>query len=1583
MDRRVPLAELEREPREPEPRADACAADRDRGLERSPRRLQSADGREPHRGIAKRARVVRAELDRSRERSFGLARAPEPDERAPQVDPRVERSIVSLDRGLVEGDGLFELAAAMPRDRLQELGGRRRTRRIPSRRSLRPTCLGAQRSSCGQAVLRARRCHERSLRRDGFCESRLARASSLRESPLDRAAKLANALATTRTATRAWLELVPEATTPGELVERALRDLRACGFDRVSQVCEHGHLDCGTPCSRVNIAHVEAARAVREGRLVVAPPLIVLPLHRGRGGFAVEDAELTTDDELVDVLGTWSRVASLVWRAAESAARQRGPGQEVTSPDRGLDYLFEHAPVGLALMGPEGEFVRTNRRLSELLGYTKAELESRSYQDITPADFSASDATLHQKLAAGEIDRTVIVKQLTTKAGATVWHRVTVSRLPVPDDRVHFIAVTEDVTAEHWAAQAVTESEERLWLLVEHAPAAIAIFDREMRFLAASRRFAADFDADSEDLLGRNHYEVFPNTPEHWRAVHQRCLAGAIEHSDGEPLVRANGRVEWIRWEVRPWRNANGDIGGLVLFSELLTEQQRIEKALRTSEARFQAVFDQAGLGIALVDPDTGNYLEVNPALARILGERQEDLVGHPWDDLCPAVASEVRDGTSRAAFDTRYRRRSGELIWCRITVTRITAPDATPCDLAVVEDITDARRASEALRESERRLAVVFEHSLAGLAVVRLRDKVILHVTDSLVRQVGWSREEMVGHTTLDLGLYVDATDRDRVFAKAPSSDKTPIEVRLRRRSGEFADFLVTVGTLELEGEPCMVVMLHDITELRRADAALLARERHLRAVFDLAPVGIAEIDLTGGRALHANARLCAIFGYDLAELTLMEDLTALTHPDDRELLRRAGAAAIASEARAPHLELRCVHRSGRPVWVNLGLAAVRDANGTPTTLLVAVEDITERRAAQVALLLRTSAMEAAANAIVIADPEGCIETFNPAFLKLTGYDAEELRGARMSLFKSGLQTGDFYEELWRTVLAGEVWHGELVNRRKDGTEYFEEMTITPVRDDQGALSHFVAIKQDVSERRRTEAALRDNEEQYRLLVDSLNDVIFTAGHDARITFVNRAISSFGHTAASLQGRSLLELIHPEDRAHCQTLLDAAGEPPPSEIRVLDAKGQVHPAWLRLRARRPGDRSAGVTGVITDLTARRTAEEQLRAAQKMEAIGRLAGGVAHDFNNLLSVILSYTELAVGDLHDGDPLRADLLEVVAAAHRAESLTRQLLAFSRKQLLKPESTDLHELLTGLAKMLRRLIGEDIDLALDTERTTGHATVDRSQMEQVIMNLVVNARDAMPDGGTVTISTADVHLDATGAHALELTPGEYVELVVRDTGSGMSDDIRAHIFEPFFTTKGMGKGTGLGLSMVYGIVRQSGGAITVESEEGAGACFRIYLPCNGVVENTLPPRAPSTHARAGHEMVLVIDDESALRSVVQRVLVNAGYRVLVAGSAGEALFAAEQHGAEVRLILTDVVMPTMSGPDLAQRLKPLCPHAAVIFMSGYTDETIERFGVLDAEFLRKPFDLRVLTERVRRALDTRGEREEAAARSSRRP
>ncbi len=518
--------------------------------------------------------------------------------------------------------------------------------------------------------------------------------------------------------------------------------------------------------------------------------------------------------------------------------------------------------------------------------------------------------------------------------------------------------------------------------------------------------------------------------------------------------------------------------------------------------------------------------------------------------------------------------------------------------------------------------------------------------------------------------------------------------------------------------------------------------------------------------------------------------------------------------------------------------------------------------------------------------------------------------------------------------------------------------------------------LLKELAERQTAEESLRASEDRYRDLVENANDIIYTHDLQGNFTSLNRMGERItGYSREEALRMNVSEVVAPRHLALVRRkiedkLREGAEAASTYELEILAKDGRKLILEVSSRLIFDKGKPVGVEGIGRNITDRKTLEEELRQSQKMEAVGRLAGGVAHDFNNLLTAILGHSELLLANPSSDPRVREDVEEIKKAGERAASLTRQLLAFSRKQILESKILDLNVVVASMERMLGRLIGEDIHLSTVKSPDLGPVRADQSQIEQVILNLAINARDAMPDGGYLTIGTSNVDLD--DAYVISHTaakPGPYVLIAISDTGLGMDAATQLRIFEPFFTTKEQGKGTGLGLSTVYGIVKQSDGYIWVYSERGHGTTFKIYLPRVCQPGERKEASAMTVSSTAGTETLLVVEDEQAVRSLVTTVLRRQGYTVLEAADGPSALEIAERHAGLIHMTLTDTVMPLMSGSEFARRLCALRPETRVLFMSGYTEDAIVRHGVLSegASFLQKPFTPDALVRKIREVLE----------------
>ncbi|MCL5942132.1 MAG: PAS domain S-box protein [Actinobacteria bacterium] len=614
-----------------------------------------------------------------------------------------------------------------------------------------------------------------------------------------------------------------------------------------------------------------------------------------------------------------------------------------------------------------------------------------------------------------------------------------------------------------------------------------------------------------------------------------------------------------------------------------------------------------------------------------------------------------------------------------------------------------------------------------------------------------------------------------------------------------------------------------------------------------------------------------------------------------------------------------------------------------------------------------------------IVCDAEGRPQDYrflevNRAFEELTGLRREDVIGRTAKEVLPGLESS-WIERYGKVALTGLSDRFESYSAALG--RFYEVTAYCPER------GRFVTVFSDVTPRKEAERALRASEERYRLVVEHSPDGI-AVYVDGEIVFANAAAAAIlGYeTPLELLGRRALDLVHPDWRevvmARMRRMAET-GEPAPLlEEKLLRADGLAVEVEVQAVPFVYEGRPA-VQVIVRDISARkeaeralRASEEQLRQSQKLEAVGRLAGGIAHDFNNLLTAVGGHAALMLADERLDPGLHPEVEEILAGVNRATTLTRQILAFSRRQPLRLRVFDLNEALSAMEGLLRRTLGEDVSLVIRYGTGLWPVEADPGQVEQIILNLAVNARDAMPNGGALTLETANVQLDEayTGTH-LEARPGPYVMLAVTDTGMGMTPEVRARAFEPFFTTKEEGKGTGLGLSTVYGIVKQSGGSIWVYSEPGRGTTFKIYLPrvekgidwCPARLEPTLAP------ARGGSEAILLVEDEPTVRTLVERVLAAQGYAVIAAASPAEALEILAAEPGPLDLLLTDVVLPGMSGWQFAQLLLERYPGLKVLYTSGYTENAIVHDGFLDLgiEFLEKPFTPDVLARRVREVLD----------------
>jgi two-component system cell cycle sensor histidine kinase/response regulator CckA len=877
-----------------------------------------------------------------------------------------------------------------------------------------------------------------------------------------------------------------------------------------------------------------------------------------------------------------------------------------------------------------------------------------------------------------------------------------------------------------------------------------------------------------------------------------------------------------------------------------------------------------------------------------------------------------------------------------------------------------------------------VFEQSAIGVAIVQLDGTPVL-ANAALQRFLGFTETELRERTYMaithpdDLALDAELA----VQLVAGDVDSYVVEKRYCRKDATIAWGRLTVSLLRTQArEPEFVLaMVEDIDERKRVEVALKESDARFRESFDASGVGMALV-ARDGRIFEVNGALCEFLGRDAHDV-IGRRFADLAHPDDVTEAREQVDRVYAGEVPSCQLEKRYLHANGQTIWGLVNVSLVRDASGAPLHVVSQVQDISAQKAASEALaeseLRYRRVLDTAYEGVWTIDRAAMTTYVNDRMTEMLGYRGDEMLGRPMFDFMDDDARLDAARNFRRRRQGVKEQH-EFRLQRKDGADLWTLMATSPVLDNQGRFAGALAMVTDITERKRAELALRESETRYRGLVELAPDGILVHC-DAGIVFANAAAARMlgAERPDALIGRSVVDFLDPAYgktvRNRMARRLGAGTVLPRLEEQIVRLDGSIVDAEISgITITYQGQPARQI--IFRDLTERRRTEasvreleEQFRQSQKMEALGQLAGGIAHDFNNLLTVINTYSELLLNELDATNALRKDVTEIQRAGVRAASLTRQLLAFSRKQMLQPRVLDLNTVVEELEPMLRRLIGEHIRIVIRQESDLGPVKADPGQLEQVLINLAVNARDAMPDGGTLLIETANVDLEEMNiARHPGVVPGSYSMLSVSDTGVGMDELTRSRVFDPFFTTKEVGKGTGLGLSTVYGIVAQSNGYVWCYSEPDHGTTFKVYLPRVGDEASSVSEPVQEAVEPKGAEVLLLVDDEDQVRVLAHRILERQGYTILSARDGRDALRVAENYEGRIDALVTDVVMPELAGHQLFQALLRTRPTLRVLYMSGFTEHDSMRRGFVSAEtaFLQKPFTATGLAQAVRSVL-----------------
>ncbi len=886
--------------------------------------------------------------------------------------------------------------------------------------------------------------------------------------------------------------------------------------------------------------------------------------------------------------------------------------------------------------------------------------------------------------------------------------------------------------------------------------------------------------------------------------------------------------------------------------------------------------------------------------------------------------------------------------------------------------DAATIRRLQQALVTTEGRRRALLDSALDSILCADELGR-ITDFNSAAERAFRISRQDVLGKDLASTIFPPELADRHRAELFAPrvmgelAVLGSRLETRAVRANGTQFPAEVTVSYFKIKRTVIFTISIRNITARKKAEETVV----RLASIVESSQDAIISIDLEG-RITSCNQGAELMFGYDTHEI-LGESLDILIPKDCADEVPRC-IAGLKSGNCTDNFETICLTKSGKRLNMSLTTSCIPDTDGEVVGGSIIGRDITARKLTEEALRrANETSVYSSPVPITAINAEGYITMWNAAAEKVFGWTEAEVKGKRSPIVPD--QERVVAEDIRARMLAGETMTSVEVRRQKrDGTLVDISLSGTCVLDENDKVRGTIGFLIDITERKRAERSLREAEEKYRSIFENAVEGIYQTSPEGKYLSANPALArmlGFDSAEELIHTRSdgrRLDYADPEKRAEFLALMTAHGEVHNFEYQVRHKNGKL--IWVSENAHAVRDAEGNVLyfeGTVEDTTRQRELEDQLRQMQKIEAIGRLAGGVAHDFNNILMAVSSYSELLYRKLPEQSDARRYIDEIVRSTDRGSFLTQSLLAFSRKQVLSPKVIDLNKLVTEQINMLERLLGENVSLRFKPCENLGNAKLDAGQIEQVVMNLVINARDAMANGGEVLIETQNAELEPVAAD-LDATPASanFIMLSVSDTGCGMDSETKSHIFEPFFTTKEQGKGTGLGLATVFGIVKQSGGQIFVRSEPGFGTTFKIYFPR---IEETVASAKSEIQPGSvrGRETILLVEDEVAVRESTAEYLSENGYTVLKAKKGSEALEIAEQHEGPIHLLLTDVVMPQMNGKELSEKFGRLYPTARIIFMSGYSNHFLSEQQAVDQGhiLLPKPFRLATLGQCIREA------------------
>jgi PAS domain S-box-containing protein len=1312
--------------------------------------------------------------------------------------------------------------------------------------------------------------------------------------------------------------------------------------------------------------------AVRLGfRSSAAFPLTVGGSVKGVLVFYASQKEFFTEDETL-LLDELSTDISFALEVQEMERDRRQTYDRLQESETIFTEFMKHSPIYIFFKDAQLRSLRLSDNFETMLGRPMSELLGRSMSELFPSPL-ADVMTADDLRILTEGKQANIIEELNGRTYSTV-------KFPIHHHSARYLAgFTMDITEQQHSQQALIEAERFSHSTVDALSSHIAILDEHGTILTVNKAWN-DFALQNDSPLssagpGINYLTICDTAygaDSEEAAAMAAGIRSVIRNEQSEffleyPCHSADTR-RWFMARVTRFSGA-GPVH-VVVAHENITELKRSEAALKESEEKYRTLIEISQDAIFI--NKEGKVIYLNPAAVKLFGaETDQQLIGRsPFELFHPDYHEIIRKrittmmelGTPIDQIEEKIVRRDGRAVDVEVAATPFVFQGKKAIQV-VLRDISERKKLEQTIRDNEERYRLLFENSGEAILLSKQSGEIISANPAACV-MFGRTEEEM--QTGGRPGI-ADLSD-PRVIAAVTERETTGRfkgELSLLRKDGSvFPAMVSSVSFINSKGELKTSTIISDLTKRKISEDILRENEERLRLSLAAANQGLYDLNVQTGETI-VNAEYATLLGYDPS--TFVETNQAWIdrlHPDDKEHASQVYADYVSGKLTEYRVEFRQRTATGAWKWIlSIGKLISYTADGKPLRMLGTHTDIDEMKRAEERQLLQRTALESAANGIVITDLHGSIVWANDAFTKITGYSLQEAVGAKPSLLKSGIHPAEFYTAMWETISAGHTWKGIIVNKRKDGQLYEDEMTITPVRTARNTITHFVAVKQDVSERN---AAMHQIKEQA-MLLDAAHDAIFLRDIESVVKYWNKGAERlFGWTAEEAIGKDIRTLVfrNATDYADQMQQLELTGT---FSGELLLRTKQSREIIVDVRMNVIRDASGGPQSILSignDITEKKKIESQLLRTQRMGSLGTLAGGIAHDLNNVLSPVLLAVEFLKRS-YVNDSTQKVLESVESSARRGSEIVKQILTFARgveteKVLLQPR-----HLIKEVVGIFKETFPRSITIMTDIPNTTWTIMGDPTHFHQLIMNLGVNARDAMPEGGTLTITASNETIDEQFARMnIDAQPGMYVRFTVKDTGCGIPAGIQDQIFEPFFTTKEVGKGTGLGLSTVYTIVKSHGGFITVQSTVDQGTIMNVFLPA--VKESTVvsDEKKGSPELKGNGELILVVDDEQSIRDVTQSTLEVYSYSVITATDGADAIAKFAEHREKIALVLTDIMMPLMDGRHLIMTLRKIDPAVKIVASSGLIDKLKNAGGAEQTAnaYLNKPYSAETLLQTI---------------------